>query len=71
MEVKKAKIGSTAGKWLGWLGICIGAVGFFWQGIILGLCAAVLGIIGLFSEQRKLNIVTVIVGVVAFIISIV
>ena len=61
----------TVGKYLGWIGIIIGVVGFFWMPITLGVIAIVLGIIGLFSQERTINIVTIIVGVLALIIGII
>lgn len=61
----------TVGKYLGWIGIIIGVVGFFWMPITLGIIAIVLGIIGLFSQERTINIVTIIVGVLALIIGII
>lgn len=61
----------TFGKYLGWIGIVIGVVGFFWMPITLGIIAIVLGIIGLFSQERTINIVTIIVGVLALIIGII
>lgn len=61
----------TVGKYLGWIGIIIGVVGFFWMPITLGIIAIVLGIIGLFSQERTINIITIIVGVLALIIGII
>ena len=61
----------TVGKYLGWIGIVIGVVGFFWMPITLGIIAIALGIIGLFSQERTINIITIIVGVLALIIGII
>jgi uncharacterized membrane protein HdeD (DUF308 family) len=70
-EVNNSKISGKVGKWLGWIAIILGIIGFFWQPIWMGVCAIVLSVIGLFSPERKLNIVALIVGVVALIVGLV
>lgn len=62
---------NNVGKLLGWIGILVGVIGFFWLPIWMGAIAIVAGIIGLFSPQKKLNWITVAVGVVTLIIGIV
>ncbi|EKU93636.1 Uncharacterised protein [Alloiococcus otitis] len=64
-------LSDTAGLWLGWIGIIVGVIGFFWQPIWLGIIAAVLGIIGLFSPQKGVNWAAIIIGVIALIIGLV
>lgn len=66
-EVKNSKISDKVGKWLGWIAIVLGIIGFFWKPVWMGVCAIVLGVIGLFSPQRTLNIVALVVGVVVLI----
>ncbi len=61
-------ISTTAGQWLGWIGIIVGVIGFFWQPLWLGLAAIVLGIIGLFSDQKTLNWVAIVAGAISLII---
>ena len=61
----------TIGKYLGWIGIIVGVIGFFWMPIALGIAAIVIGIIGLFSPERTINIVAIIVGVLALVIGLV
>ena len=61
----------TIGKYLGWIGIIVGVIGFFWMPISLGIAAVVIGIIGLFSPERTINIVAIIVGVLALVIGLV
>lgn len=46
---------NTTGQWLGWIGILVGIIAFFWQPVWMGVAAVVLGIIGLFSPQKGLN----------------
>lgn len=61
----------TVGKYLGWIGIIVGVIGFFWMPITLGIIAIVLGIIGLFSPEKTMGIFAIIVGVLALIIGII
>ncbi|UUX33699.1 DUF308 domain-containing protein [Fundicoccus culcitae] len=56
------EISETTGQWLGWIGIIVGIIGFFWQPVWMGIIAIVLGIIGLFSDQKTLNWIAIIVG---------
>lgn|GEM_PF-564732 len=67
----ESRLNDTAGKWLGWVGIVVGVVGFFWLRVWLGAIAAILGVIGLFSPQKKLSWVAIAAGVVAIILGIV
>jgi len=64
-EVKKSSISENAGKWLGWIGLVLGVLGFFWLRIWFGVAAVIMGAIGLASPQKKLNTVTVVAGAVA------
>jgi hypothetical protein len=59
---------NTVGKWLGWLGVIIGVIGFFWAQITLGIIAGVLGLIGLASPEKTLSWMAVGAGVIALII---
>ena len=72
-HIKKGdiKMSEKVGKWLGWIGIILGVIGFFWQPIWMGAVAIVAGIVGLFSPQKKLNWVAIVAGVVALIIGII
>lgn len=70
MSEVKSKVSENAGKWLGWIGIIAGVIGFFWQHIWMGVIGLVLGIIGCFSPKRNLNIVAIVIGVIALIIGI-
>lgn len=67
----ETRISDTAGKWLGWLAIIAGVIGFFWQPIWMGAIGVILGIIGLFSPQRNLNIVGIVVAAIALIVGLV
>ncbi len=66
-----AKINDTTGKWLGWIGIILGAIGLFWQPIWMGAIAIICGIIGLFSSQRILSGIAIAVGIIAIIVGLV
>lgn len=65
------KISTKAGKWLGWIGIVVGIIGFFWMRIVLGAIAAVLGVIGVFSSEKTLNIIAIVAGAIAIVLGIV
>ena len=64
-------LSNTAGLWVGWIGIIIGVIGFFWQPVWLGIIALVLGIINLFSPQKALAWVAIAIGAIALIIAMV
>lgn len=64
-------ISEQAGQWLGWIGIILAVIGFFWQPVWMGIIAVVLGIIGLFSNQKGLNWTAVIIGAIVLIIAMV
>ncbi|MDD2235285.1 MAG: hypothetical protein PHZ11_07545 [Desulfitobacteriaceae bacterium] len=66
-----AKFSDTTGKWLGWIAIIIGVIGFLWQPIWMGAIAIICGIIGLFSPQKILNWVAIGVGAIAIIIGLI
>jgi membrane-bound ClpP family serine protease len=66
-----AKLSDTTGKWLGWIAIIIGVIGFFWQPIWMGAIAIIFGIIGLFSPPKMLNGVAIAIGVIAIIIGLI
>lgn len=70
-NVGNTKISDTAGKWLGWIAIIIGVIGFFWQPIWMGSIAIIVGIIGLLSPQKTLNWIAIAVGVIAVIIGLI
>ncbi|MDQ0199776.1 hypothetical protein [Neobacillus ginsengisoli] len=58
------------GKLLGWLGIVVGVVGFFFAPIWLGIIAVVLGLISLASPQKVLAWLAIIIGVIVLLIQI-
>lgn len=53
-----------AGNWLGWIGIILVLIGFFWQPVYMGIAALILGIIGLFSPQKGVNWAAIILAIV-------
>lgn len=59
------------GTWLGWVGIVIAIVGFFWLSIWLGIAAMVLGVIGLTTPVKGLNWTAIALGAVAIILGII
>lgn len=62
-------ISSTAGLWLGIIGIILGIVAFFWQPVWMSVIGIVLGIIGCFApDQLWLNIAAIAVSVIALIV---
>jgi hypothetical protein len=61
-------ISPTAGNWLGWIGIILGVIGFFWQPVWMGIIAIVLGIIGLFSPKKGVNWAAIIIGIIVLIV---
>lgn len=67
-EGNKKQMSEAAGNWLGWLGIIVGVIGFFWQHIWMGGITIVLGIIGCFSPKKSLNTVAIVIGAIALII---
>ncbi|MDI6618851.1 MAG: hypothetical protein QME45_09290 [Clostridiales bacterium] len=67
-ETTKSTTSGKAGNILGWIGLILGVIAFFWQPVFLGIVAIVLGLIGVFSPKKVLNIITMVVGVVALII---
>jgi len=66
-----SSMNNNVGKWLGWIGIVVGVIGFFWLRIWLGVAAVILGVIGMFSPQKKLNVVTIVAGIIAIILGII
>lgn len=64
-------ISTNAGKWLGYIGIVLAVIAFFWQPIWMSIIALVLGVIGLFSDQKTVNWIAIAVAVVALIVAIV
>lgn len=62
---------NTAGQWLGWIGIILGIIGFFWQPIWMGAIALILGLIGLASPQKTLSWTSVAIGVIVLIVAMV
>lgn len=65
------KISENAGTWIGWIGLVISVIGFFWLRIWLGAVGVIMGIVGLFSPKKTLNIVTIIAGVIAIVLGLV
>jgi hypothetical protein len=58
------------GKVLGWLGIVVGVIGFFFAPIWLGIIAVVLGLITFASPQKVLAWLAIIIGVIVLLIQI-
>lgn len=52
--MEENKVSTTTGQWLGWIGIVLAIIGFFWQPVWMGVIALILGIVGLFSDQKAL-----------------
>lgn len=46
----------NVGKWLGWIGIILGVIGFFWQPIWMGVIAIVAGVIGIVLSSEKIKL---------------
>ena len=57
----------TTGSWVGWIGILLGAISFFWQPLQIGIAAVVLGIIGLTSPSKGVNWGAIIIGAISLI----
>lgn len=62
-------IGNSGGQWLGWIAIILGVISFFWQPVWTAVIAVVLGIIGLFSPQKTLNWVGIIIAAISLLIT--
>ncbi|MCD8503258.1 MAG: hypothetical protein LRY71_18375 [Bacillaceae bacterium] len=60
-----------AGNWLGWIGIILAVIGFFWQPVFMGIVALILGIIGVFSPQKGLNWTAIILAAIVLIVAMV
>lgn len=60
-----------AGNWLGWIGIILAVIGFFWQPVFMGIAALILGIIGLFSPRKGVNWAAIILGAIVLIVALV
>ncbi|MZQ86245.1 C4-dicarboxylate ABC transporter [Paenibacillus sp. 5J-6] len=58
----------TTGKWLGWIGIILAVIGFFYAPVWMGSFAVVLGLICLATPKKGLAWWSVALGVMAFII---
>jgi hypothetical protein len=58
----------VTGKVLGWLGIVVAVIGFFYAPIWLGCIAVVLGLITLASPQKILAWVAVVLGVIVLLV---
>lgn len=65
----RERLSGDVGKWLGWIGIIVGIIGFFWLPTWMGITAIVLGIIGLFSAHKTLSIIAIVAGVIALCIA--
>lgn len=61
-------LSETAGNWLGWIGVILAIIGFFWQPVWMGVIAVILGIIGLFSPKKGVNWAAIILGVIVLIV---
>lgn len=64
-------ISTKTGQWLGYIGIVLAVIAFFWQSIWMSIIAIVLGIIGLFSDQKTVNWIAIAIAAVALIVAIV
>jgi len=64
-------ISEQTGQWLGWIGIILAVIGFFWQPVWMGIIAVILGAVGLFSDQKGLNWTATGLGIVVLIFSMV
>lgn len=64
-------ISETAGQWLGWIGIILAVIGFFWQPVLMGIVSIVLGVIGLASQQKGLNWTAIVLGAIVLIMTMV
>ena len=58
----------VTGKIIGWLGIVVGVVGFFYAPLWLGAIGVVLGLITLASPQKILAWISVVIGVIVLLI---
>ncbi|MFF2753248.1 hypothetical protein ACFVR1_05770 [Psychrobacillus sp. NPDC058041] len=57
---------ASLGMWIGWIGIVLAVVGFFYYPMILGGGAVVLGLVGLTSPQKFLAWISIVLGAIAF-----
>ena len=57
---------ASLGMWIGWIGIVLAIVGFFYYPMILGAGAVVLGLVGLTSPQKFLAWISIVLGAIAF-----
>lgn len=57
---------ASLGMWIGWIGIVLAIVGFFYYPMILGASAVVLGLVGLTSPQKFLAWISIVLGAIAF-----
>lgn len=64
-------LSNEAGLWLGWIGIIVAIIGFFWQPVFMGIVALILGIIGLFSPQKGVNWGAIILAAIVLIMAMV
>lgn len=60
--VMKASLGS----WIGWIGIVLAVVGFFYYPLWFGGAAVVLGLLGLTFPQKFLAWSSIVLGAIAF-----
>ena len=58
----------VTGKILGWIGIVVAVVGFFFAPVWLGVIGVVLGLITLASPQKVLGWVAVVIAVIELLI---
>jgi len=57
-----------AGLWIGWLGVIVAVVGFFFVPYWLGVIAIFLGLIVLASPQKALGWSSLVLGIIAILI---
>lgn len=56
------------GKWLGWIGIVLAIIGFFYAPVWMGSIAVILGFICLATPKKGLAWWSIVLGLIAFII---
>lgn len=56
------ELSNTVGLWLGSIGLVLVAIGLFWHPVAMNRAAIFLGIIGLFTPEKGLNSITIIMA---------
>lgn len=67
-EYANRTMGSSAGVWIGLLGVIVAVVSFFWLHTLLGIVAVILGIVVLFTPQKPLGWISLVLGVISLLI---